>query len=78
MKLDEQQMTGLLRVLMRTEEIELDCDECLAKVAEYAECELADKTPHEALEKVSQHLEVCSDCREEYRTLLNAIRSLAR
>jgi uncharacterized protein with PIN domain len=76
MKLDEQQLTGLLLLLAQTEEVELTCDECFARTAEYAEHELTGKTPHEALEKVRQHLAICPDCREEYLGLLNAIRSL--
>jgi uncharacterized protein with PIN domain len=70
-------MNSNLPALAQTEEIELNCDECLVKIAEYAEHELTGKTPHEALEKISQHLAICHDCREEYLALLNAINSLA-
>jgi hypothetical protein len=77
MKLDEQQLTNLLLALAQTEDVELNCDECLAKTAEYAECELTGKTPLEALEKVRQHLAICQDCREEYLALLSALDSLA-
>ena len=76
MKLDEQQLTGLLLLLAQTEEIELNCDECLAKTAQYAEYELTGKTPQEAFEKVRHHLAICPDCREEYIALLNAISSM--
>lgn len=78
MKLDEQRLTDLLRLLEQTEENELNCDGCLAAVAKYAECELAGKTPDEALHQVSQHLAICADCREEYAALLNAIRGMAQ
>lgn len=75
MKLDEQRLTDLLRLLGQTEENELNG--CLAVVAKYAECELAGKTPHEALHQVRQHLAICADCREEYAALLDAIRGMA-
>ena len=77
MKLDEQQLISLIRVLEQTEQQELNCDGCLAAVAAYAEVELVGKTPGEAFRKVTQHLAVCADCREEYAALLEAIRGLA-
>ena len=76
MKLDEQQLTGLLLLLAQTEGTELNCDECLAMTAAYAEHELTGKTPQEAHEKVRQHLAICPDCKEEYLALLHAIDGL--
>ncbi|WP_047495474.1 hypothetical protein [Terriglobus sp. TAA 43] len=77
MKLDERQLSDLLRTLTLTENAELNCEECLAAVAAYAESELAGKTPTEAFHQVQQHLKVCADCNEEYRALLEAIQGIS-
>lgn len=54
---------------------EIDCDECLRRVAEYAEQVLVDKEPREKLALVRQHLEVCTECREEFELLLEVLRA---
>jgi len=74
MKLNANELTALLEALTLTQEEELDCDGCLALVGQFAEAELSGKTPAEALQRVRQHLAICGDCREEYETLLAAIR----
>jgi len=76
MKLTDQQLGKLLRTLASTQDTELNCDECLASVATYAEIQLSGKTPNEAIDKVQQHLDVCTDCQEEYHALLMAIRGI--
>lgn len=76
MKLDHHQLGNLLRTLAMTADVEIDCDDCLATVAAYAESELAGKTPGEAFTQLQQHLGVCEDCREEYQALLEAMRGI--
>lgn len=76
MTLDDKQLGDLVRTLVRTEDVELNCEDCLATVAAYAESELSGKTPTEALQRVEQHLTVCADCQEEYRALLEVIRGI--
>ncbi len=78
MKLSREQIKSLKVVLGKTHESEIDCDECLDHVGEYAELEISGQTIPEALESVSHHLELCQECQEEYQTLLKAIQELAK
>ena len=64
------QLTELLRVVIATVPDEIDCDAFLDRVATYLEALGPDgKIPPE-LQAVSQHLEVCSECKEEFDALL--------
>ncbi|MCA9261006.1 MAG: hypothetical protein KDA61_17445 [Planctomycetales bacterium] len=75
MSLDSNEIARLLELLAATTEHEINCDECLALVAEFAERKLAGLSLSAGLQLVEQHLEVCDECREEYfalqRTLAN-------
>jgi uncharacterized protein with PIN domain len=70
------QINGLVRLIGLTREAELNCNECLDQVAEFAESELSGKPVPEALEAVSHHLTLCAECKEEYDELLKVLRSL--
>ena len=69
MPLSKEELDGLLRLVGLTEDAEINCEQCLALVAEFAEQRLTGKSIHEGLNAVEQHLEVCSECREEYEAL---------
>jgi predicted anti-sigma-YlaC factor YlaD len=73
MDLSDEQIKELLGALQVTREKEIDCDECLASVAEFAECELAGKPLPRALEAVQFHLDNCEECQEEYRALFKLL-----
>ena len=57
-------------------EHELNCNECLDKMAEFAERELAGKAVPDALEAVQHHLSICGECSEEYESPLTALQHL--
>lgn len=76
MVLSHEQIKNLLRLLSITREYELNCDECLDKVAELAERELAGKAVPDALEAVQHHLTLCAECAEEYEAVLTALKCL--
>lgn len=69
MPLSKEEIDNLLRLVSLTEETEINCEQCLALVAEFAQQQLAGKSIHEGLLTVQQHLDVCSECREEYEAL---------
>ncbi|WP_182870567.1 hypothetical protein [Stieleria mannarensis] len=69
MPLSKQEIDDLLRLVGLTERTEINCEQCLALVAEFAEQKLTGKSIHEGLVAVEQHLTVCSECREEYEAL---------
>lgn len=74
MDLKETELEALLAVCLQTQEVELDCDECLAQAGRYAEAELAGKSAEEAFAMVRQHLAVCADCRQEYEALVAVLK----
>ncbi len=76
MPLSKKELEGLLRLVGLTKDSEINCEQCLALVAEFAEHELAGKSVPEGLKAVEQHLSVCSECREEYEALQRALGDL--
>lgn len=76
MPLSKEEIDGLLRLVGLTEDAEINCEQCLALVAEFAEQKLAGKSVHEGLKAVEQHLSVCSECEEEYQALRRTLGDL--
>lgn len=76
MSLTKQEIATLLEQIGRTHDHEIDCDQCLSLVAEFAEQELAGKPIPDGLDTVRQHLAICADCREEYEALQRALEVL--
>lgn len=69
MGLSPTELDELLRLVSLTADREVDCDECLNLVAEFAEHNLTGKSLPEGLAVVEQHLAVCAECRAEYEAL---------
>ena len=76
MTLTREQIHDLLRLIDLTREQEIDCDECLSRIAEFVERELSGKSVSGALEAVRHHLQICPECREEYEVLQRAIETI--
>jgi hypothetical protein len=76
MALTDNQIRALVRAIGLTREQEIDCSECLDRVAEFAERELAGKPVPDALEAVRHHLVRCGECRDEYEALLAALKGM--
>jgi hypothetical protein len=76
MSLSKQEIAELLRLVGVTSVEEIDCERCLAQVAEFAERELAGKSVPAAQETVAHHLTICSECCEEYESLLRALKAM--
>ena len=73
MPLSNKELENLLRLVGLTNDKEINCEQCLALVAEFAEHQLAGKSAPEGLKAVEHHLSVCSECREEYEALQRAL-----
>ena len=69
MVLTKDEIDALVRLIGLTQDAEIDCEQCLARVAEFAEQELAGKPIPEVLRAVEHHLSICGECREEYEVL---------
>jgi len=76
MSLSKSETEKLLRLLGLTKPREIDCDNCLSQVAEFAEQQLCGKPVREGLRSVAQHLAVCTECREEFDALLFALSNI--
>ncbi|MFW6157456.1 MAG: anti-sigma factor family protein [Balneolaceae bacterium] len=76
MKLTKKILKNMLRAIKMTRPDEIGCDECFDQLHEFAELELAGKSPEEAMPRVEEHLERCGNCRQEYEALLEAMRAL--
>ncbi len=76
MKLNEKQIDRLLQVVGVTNDQEIDCGQCHAVIAEFAEHQLTGQSIPQGLEVVKHHLSICTDCSEEYELLQKALQSL--
>ena len=76
MSLSREQIAELLRLIGLTRDEEIDCERCLALVAEFAERELAGRSIPTGLEAVAHHLSICAECREEFDALLEALKGM--
>jgi hypothetical protein len=76
MSLSKKEIDELMRQVVLTKDDEIDCERCVAQVAEFAERELAGQSISAGLEAVAHHLSVCAECCEEYRALLQALQAM--
>ena len=76
MSLSKEEIERLLKLVGLTTDEEIDCEECLSQVAEFAERELAGKSIPKGLAAVEHHLVICAECREEYEALQRALNEL--
>lgn len=77
MPLSNKELDALLRLIGLTKDEEINCSQCLSLVAEFAEQELAGKSIPDGLKSVEHHLQICSDCREEYKALQQALKDMS-
>jgi hypothetical protein len=76
MSRSREEIAELLRLIGLTRDDEIDCERCLALVAEFAERELAGRSISAGLEAVAHHLSICAECREEFEALLQALKAM--
>ena len=76
MALTPDQVSGLLKMVELTQDVELSCPECVALLDQYVQ-RVLDQTPVDGeLERVRSHLADCPFCDEECKLILEAIRSI--
>jgi uncharacterized protein with PIN domain len=76
MPLSKKNLEVLMRLVGLTRDSEINCEQCLAQVAEFAERQLQGKTISESLKTVEHHLSICAECREEYEALERALQDM--
>ncbi len=57
---------------------EFSCDDCVAKMNEYARYVLGEKPMDESFEMIETHLILCSLCNEEFQSLLKTTKHLQK
>lgn len=75
MRLRDEQVRFLLNASRETRDVEIDCDDFLSLMAEYAEARAESRTIPEALAKVEAHEQLCANCRDECRALIELLRA---
>jgi len=78
MKLDVETLKKMTRSIASTRDDEIGCDDCFEFVDIFVEAELQGKKPAEALPLVEDHLNRCTNCRDEFEALLDAIKATAK
>jgi hypothetical protein len=63
-----------LRNIYETQDEEISCTECFDLVSRYVDLETSGRNAVAELPQVSQHLNQCPACRDEYETLRDLIR----
>lgn len=76
MPLSKEELDGLIRLVGLTKDAEINCEQCLALVSEFAEQALAGKSIPDGLKAVEHHLSICAECREEYEALQEALKGM--
>ena len=69
--MEKQKLVELLRVVLATAPDEIDCDRFLERVAAFLHEVGPDGEIPSDLRAVSQHLEVCPECKEEFDALID-------
>ena len=69
MSLSKKEIDELMRLIRLTKDVEINCEQCLLVVAEFAEQQLSGKSLSDGLEAVEHHLAICEECRQEYEAL---------
>jgi hypothetical protein len=67
----------LLKSVLETEEIEIDCQECYELLDSYAELLLTSAEPAQIMPAVEQHLKQCNCCLHELEALMIMLQEAA-
>ena len=69
---------GFLRVLESVREEDAPCDEVYARIDEYVEREVDKKDAAQLMPLIREHLDMCSECCEEYQALLDVLEKTSK
>jgi hypothetical protein len=77
-ELPNEAVLGFLRVLESVREDDAPCDEVYARIDEYVEMEIDKKDAAQLMPLVREHLDMCSECCEEYEALLDILEKTSK
>ncbi len=70
-------MQKVLAMLSNTQDVELTCDQVFALLDQFAELAAQGEDVTQLMPMVKQHLDMCEDCREEYKVLESIVQGTA-
>lgn len=73
--LTDKDLRAIIQKIQATREDEVSCDEVDALIDQYAEVVARGEDVAALMPLVQQHLEMCSDCREELEALLRVLQA---
>ena len=74
-ELSPSQAEKMLKMIQKTQEVELSCDEVHKLLGQYTEMALRGEDAAGLLPLVQQHLELCPDCMQEYEALARILQA---
>ena len=77
LQMTPEQLEKLLKDVVRTSELELNCSSTFELIDEYIDRVAQGEDATTAMPLVSQHLDLCPECEEEYNLLLGVVQSLS-
>jgi hypothetical protein len=63
-----------VRHIAETDDDEISCTECFDLAPQYVDLEVAETVSEHTLPRLTQHLQQCGVCREEYEILRDLVR----
>ena len=76
MALNSEQIGRLLTMIAQTRDVELTCPECLDELDKYTQSILDGMPLSGVLHRVREHLEACPCCNNQYKLILETLRSI--
>jgi hypothetical protein len=70
-------MEKMLAMLSSTRDVELTCDDVFALLDQFTELAAQGEDVSQLMPLVQQHLDMCADCREEYKVLESIVHGTA-
>ena len=77
-QLPDEVVQKFLRVLEEVRENEMPCSQAYARLDEYVEKEMHGEDAALLMPLLKEHLDLCSECCEEYEMLLNVLEKSSR
>lgn len=77
-ELSNETVLKFLHILESVHEEEASCDEVYAKIDEYVEKEIDKKDAAQLMPLIREHLDLCSECCEEYEALLDILEKTSK
>jgi predicted component of type VI protein secretion system len=70
-------MQKMMAMLSNTQDVELTCDDVFAVLDQFAELAARGENVAQLMPLIQQHLDMCEDCRDEYKVLKSIVHGTA-